>query len=126
MSDRMFRWVAGICLAVVVLLVVGGWSAYFGTTHDVTVRVNKTGQTCTSGSSCTNLVYTDHGTFKNSDSLIAGKFNSSDVTGELCPGGVYKIKVRGWRIPLMSKWPNVLKVEAVVTPPPPGSGCTNG
>jgi hypothetical protein len=111
-----------VAIAVVIALV---WTMYMNSTREVTVKINKTGQTCTNGSSCTNLVYTSGGTFKNSDSLLAGKFNSSDVTGSLCPGGVYKLKVRGYRNGLLSMWPNILQVEAVVTPPPAGSGCTN-
>lgn len=114
-----------VALVAVVLAAFGGCEAYLNSTRDVTVRVNKTGQTCTSGNSCTNLVYTSGGTFKNSDSLLAGKFNSSDVTGQLCPGGVYKLKVRGYRQGFLNLWPNILKVEQVVTPPPPGTGCAN-
>lgn len=110
---------------VIVIVIASVWTSYMHSTRDVTVRVNKTGQTCTSGKSCTNLVYTSGGTFKNSDSLLAGKFNSSDVTGALCPGGVYKLKVRGWRVGFLSMWPNVLKVEAVVTPAPSNLGCSN-
>lgn len=118
----------GVVILALVLAVVGGCNAYFDSTRDVTVKVNKTGQTCSgSGSShsCTNLVYTSGGTFQNSDSLMAGKFNSSDVTGALCPGGVYKLKVRGWRIGFFSEWPNILKIEQVVTPPPSNLGCSN-
>ena len=114
----------GLCVFIVALLLGGlyGCQAYFASTRDVTVKVNKTGQTCTHGK-CTNLVYTDHGTFKNSDSFAAMKFNSSDITGGLCPGGVYKLKVRGYRIPVLSEWPNILEIESVVTPPPANLGC---
>ena len=115
-----------IGIAAVIFAMLSACNAYFNSTRDVTARVNKTGQTCTSGNKCTNLVYTDKGTFKNSDSLLAGKFNSSDVTGMLCPGGTYELKVRGYRVGLLSMWPNILKVEKVVSPPPAGSGCTNG
>lgn len=126
--DVWSRVIVGVVIVAVIAAVFGACQEYMGSTRDVTVRVNKTGQTCTgSGSShsCTNLVYTSGGTFKNSDSLLAGKFDSSDVTGELCPGGVYKLKVRGYRQGFLNMWPNILKVEQVVTPPPPGLGCTN-
>lgn len=123
-TDWGFIALCGIVLALIVGGV-GACNAYMSSTREVTVKVNKTGQTCTGGShgTCTNLVYTSGGTFKNSDSLLAGKFNSSDVTGSLCPGGTYKLKVRGYRIPMLSEWPNILKVEAVVTPPPANLGC---
>lgn len=126
--DLFIRIGIGVLIALVVALGIGACEGYLSSTREVTVRVNKTGQTCSGTGkhlSCTNLVYTSGGTFKNSDSLLAGKFNSSDVTGELCPGGTYKLQVRGYRQGFLNMWPNIIKVEQVVTPPPPTLGCAN-
>lgn len=119
-------WAFGVSIVLVIAGLVGGCNAYFGTTRDVTFTVRKTdacGHRDKNG--CTMLVYTDHGVYKDSDSLISGKFNSSDVLGSLCPGGVYKVHVRGYRNGFLNMWPNILKVEQVVTPPPATTGCTN-
>ena len=112
-ADRLF---VGAVITFVVALVAGViWviAAYFGSTREVTFTVHNESRSCTS-KSCTNLIYTDHGVFKDSDSLTAGKFNSSDIYGELCPGGTFRVKVRGWRIPFLSEWPNILVVEQVI------------
>lgn len=49
--------------------------------------------------------------FENTDSLIEGKMNSSDIYGELEDGKEYRIWVYGWRVPMFSKYQNIYKVE---------------
>lgn len=49
--------------------------------------------------------------FENTDSLIKGKFNSSDFYGNLKEGETYKITVVGYRIPLFSWYENIIKYE---------------
>ena len=108
------------CMVVAVVLVVVGIiaaiTAYYHSTRYVTVKIRNESRSCTS-KSCTNLVYTDRGVFKDSDALFSGKFNSSDIYGQLCPGTVARIKVRGWRQPILSEWPNILKVEEIISTP---------
>jgi len=115
-KDKIVLAIVAVALSVAVILVATLMLAYFHSDREVTAKVRNESRSCTS-KTCTNLVYTDHGTFKDSDSLLAGKFNSSDVYGQLCPGGVYTFKVRGWRQGLLSMWPNILKVEKVISQP---------
>lgn len=64
----------------------------------------------------TYLVFTwlDNGkvrVFKNTDSLIEFKFNSSDFQAKLELNKRYKFKVYGWRIPFLSKYENIIKIQ---------------
>jgi hypothetical protein len=63
----------------------------------------------------TYLIYTDHGVFRNDDAGWFMKYNSSDVYGNLDKGVRYRMKVYGWRIPILSMYPNIVRVEAVKT-----------
>lgn len=54
-------------------------------------------------------VYTDHGTFKVTDTLIYTRFNSADTYGQLKEGHTYTCKAAGWRFGLFSWFPNLIK-----------------
>ena len=56
------------------------------------------------------LVFTTNEVFENTDSWVFGKFNSSDLYGKLTPGR-YKVKVCGWRLPYLSSYRNIPKVN---------------
>lgn len=49
--------------------------------------------------------------FKNTDSLLEGKFNSADVYAELEIGKTYDIETYGYRIPFCSMYENIVDVE---------------
>lgn len=51
--------------------------------------------------------------FENTDCLIRWKFNSSNVQGQLKEGNTYKITVIGYRVPFLSWYQNIIKVEEV-------------
>ena len=57
------------------------------------------------------LIYTNEGTFKIDDSLIFGRFNSSDVYGMMKKGKYYRIKTFGVRSGLLSTYKNIIEVE---------------
>jgi len=82
--------------------------------HDVTVIVqDKNIKTIASGKSTSSfyLVYTDKGTFKITDQLFYGKFNSSDIYGQIDAHKTYVFTVSGLRIPIFSMYQNVVKVK---------------
>lgn len=88
--------------------------AYTDSTRDVVTQVVNEQQVCSgvgSSMSCKYLIYTTGGTFEDVDSLLTGKFNSSDVYGELEIGHTYRLRVRGWRVPFFSQYPNILGIE---------------
>lgn len=54
------------------------------------------------------MIYTDRETFKNVDSLLSLKFNSSDYYGKINRGQTCTFKVNGVRVPFMSMYRNIL------------------
>lgn len=56
---------------------------------------------------------TDGRVYENTDSLIEGKFNSSNVYGMLVPGNTYKIESYGYRLPYYSMYPNIVNVKEI-------------
>jgi hypothetical protein len=59
------------------------------------------------------LIFTDAGTFENVDSLIYGKFDSSDLYGYLQVGETYSIKIKGIRSHFFSIYPNILEAKII-------------
>jgi hypothetical protein len=49
--------------------------------------------------------------FENTDLFIRFKFNSSDIQGKLEVGNTYEVTVVGYRIPILSQYENIIKVE---------------
>lgn len=49
--------------------------------------------------------------FENTDELLRLKFNSSTVQGTIKQGGKYKLTVVGFRVPFLSMYQNIIKVE---------------
>jgi hypothetical protein len=58
------------------------------------------------------LVFSDKGVFKNADSILFFKFNSSDIQGRLKKGACYEIETRFWRINFLSMYKNIMSVSA--------------
>ena len=67
----------------------------------------------------TYLIFTDHGVFRNDDAGWFLKYNSSDLYGNLDVGQHYRFKVYGWRIPILSMYPNVVRAEPITPVPTP-------
>ena len=59
------------------------------------------------------LIFTNNEVFEEDDELFRGKFNSSDMYGQLKVGGTYRVKVLGFRIPFLSMYRNIIEVEPV-------------
>lgn len=51
--------------------------------------------------------------FENTDCFIRGKWNSSNIQGELKEGHIYKITVIGYRVPIFSMYQNIIKIEEI-------------
>ena len=100
-------------LLVLVLLIVGVKIAVYQNKniYEITVTDKETKK---DGSTSRYLIYadTDEGdkVFKNTDALFAGKFNSSDLQGELKVGKSYEVQTIGFRIPILSSYENVVEI----------------
>lgn len=49
--------------------------------------------------------------FENKDCFIRFKFNSSNIQGQLKEGHTYRITVVGYRVPFLSWYQNIIKVD---------------
>jgi len=56
------------------------------------------------------LIFTKEGVFENVDRLFIGKFNSSDLQNEMLNKKVCKVHTVGHRIPILSEYPNIVKI----------------
>jgi hypothetical protein len=61
----------------------------------------------------TYLIFTDEGVFRNDDAFWHFKYNSSDLYGLLDNGKRYNLKVYGWRIPILTMYPNIVKATEI-------------
>ena len=59
----------------------------------------------------TYLIFTDHGVFRNDDAGWFAKFDSSDFYGNLDVGKRYDLKVYGWRIAILTMYPNIVRMK---------------
>ena len=81
------------------------------TSEDITITVvDKERVVDSGGGDSKYLVFTETEVFENTDCLALGKFNSSDVYGQLEIGETYQVQVYGWRIPFLSMYRNIVKV----------------
>lgn len=95
-------------LALVFLLLVGGFStAYHSSQRDLQFEVQGVERVVKEDGGYY-IVFTDHGPFANKDSLIFRKFRSSDVQNEFYQGSTCEATVAGWRVPVLSVYPNVI------------------
>lgn len=51
--------------------------------------------------------------FENTDSLLRGKFDSSNMQGEIKEGETYVFTVIGYRVPFLSMYQNIISIEDV-------------
>ena len=51
--------------------------------------------------------------FENTDCFIRGKWNSSNIQGQLKEGNTYKITVVGYRVSFFSMYQNIIKIEEI-------------
>lgn len=57
------------------------------------------------------LIYAEDGVYENTDNILRMKFNSADVYSQLQNGKTYMCDTYGWRVPLLSIYPNIVKCE---------------
>lgn len=102
---------------VFIVLSILGSIAYIRSKTDITITVTdkeRITKTVEGNDASYYLVYTDTETFANSDSMLFFKWNSSDVQGQLKVNQTYKVTVAGWRIPFLSEYRNIIKVQDIL------------
>lgn len=81
---------------------------YSGSRFDETVTITGKDVKNTSENS-TYLVFTDKGTYCVKDSILFFRWDSSDVYGSLREGETYDVEAVGWRVPILSMYPNIIE-----------------
>ena len=99
-------------------LIIGGTItyqvSYYASSKTISITINKTDRITTgSGEDISSkyLIFTDETTYENTDLMFLGKWNSSDIQGKFKAGETYKVKVVGWRIPILSMYPNIVEIK---------------
>jgi hypothetical protein len=99
-----------IAVVIVIVAIVALWGSYARPETDTTVVAGKE-RVCSSNGdgkvSCRYLVYTERGTYQVADSIIALRWNTSDLYGRIKPCHRYEVTAIGWRWGPMSLYPNV-------------------
>lgn len=112
------RSIATVVAIAVIAALVGVAAASYAERRTVTATVTDKERVCEStdsGSDCKYLIFTDKGTFRIEDSLLIGRFDSSDLYGRVREDRTYRFEVYGWRIPFASKYPNVASTPEEVS-----------
>lgn len=110
--------VAYILIAIVLIGIALGVSACVSfNDHTYTIEVTDKERVNSSDSS-KYLIYGFSGdgetlVFENTDSLLRGKFDSSNVYAEIEIGKTYEVTVVGYRIPILSEYENIIAFEEV-------------
>lgn len=100
----------GIAAAVLALIIaIPFWHYEYGTERTVTFTVKSLDDQATSKGGHQYLVFTTDGhVYKNTDSWLHGKTDSSDVQGMFTVGGTYTCPVFGFRVFVFSSYPDIL------------------
>ena len=112
--DKAFKGIIILVIIAIVASVCVSCAAKFNdTTYDVTVT-NK--ENINRGDHGYYLIYCEDDAgnyyeFKNEDTLIRGKVDSSRVYNQIKVGERYRFTVVGFRFPLLSWYQNIIKVE---------------
>lgn len=113
--------VAGVLLVGLVIAAVAVIAYNSARWHDhvatCTITGKDRGYNQQTGSSNYRIYTAQCGTLANTDSMAFGKFNSGDVQGRLVEGHTYRLRIAGWRQPLLSAFPNIISVQGEVARP---------
>ncbi len=115
---------SGLIMGAVALGIVGGigGSVYYQTATPETVRAMVTDKERQvksdgdGGSTSKYIVFTDKEVFENTDTLVRGKWRSSDLQGRLHAGCTYDFNVYGFRNGPFSIYRNIVDAQHVPTP----------
>jgi len=109
----------GIIIFGVVLVIISLLISFFAMFNDTTYTVTVTDKERINDKKASYyLIFCedDNGNyyeFKNSDNLIRGKFNSSSFYNRIKVGEKYEFTVVGIRIPLFSKYQNIIDMKEI-------------
>lgn len=84
----------------------------YGTQQSRKITVRKTERVVIpEGKSSRYLIFAEDGVYQNTDNLLRMKFDSADIYSQLQEGKTYMCDIYGWRVPLLSIYPNIVKCK---------------
>lgn len=105
-----------VTAAAVLLAGIGTYTAaYTWWSEDTrTCTVTDKDRTTNSDGTSNYRVYTDEcGTLTVEDALLRGNVDTADDYADIEPGTTYEITTIGWRVPILSAFPNIIDAEPV-------------
>ena len=111
-QNRNKKIVEVIFTIMVILITIGFCKSYYSTktyTVIVTDKNIKNARNTSQYLVFTKLESGETKTFAISDNLIKWRWNSSDVYAEIEVGKTYQLEVIGWRVPILSRYENIIK-----------------
>ena len=118
-SDKAQAAGAG-CVLFFVLFLLVGWPIVYrlAGTDAETITVKKLEQVKKSDTG-KYLVFTERGeVFEITDTVMFGRWDSSDLYGRMEPGKTYKVRAAGWRVSFFSLYRNIITADEVVPETP--------
>jgi len=102
--------VLGLIVLIVGVIIFTYPIAYLSSCSETTFKVDSK-ERINKDSDSYYLVFTENEVFKNEDSLLKWKLNSSDVYGKLKEGENYTCEVCGWRVRFFSMYRNIINFK---------------
>lgn len=110
LSTKLLTIIGWIVVAIVIVL--SPFLYVYATQQDRKITVKKTERIVSpDGKSSKYLICAEDGVYENTDNILRMKFNSADVYSQLQNGKTYMYDIYGWRVPLLSIYPNIVKCE---------------
>lgn len=105
-----------IIVVLAIAVIVSVFTSFNDTEYIVTVTDK---ERVVDGESSSYLVFTEDEqgnvmVFENTDNILRGKWDSSNIQGQLKVGNTYKVVVVGYRVPFLSMYQNIIEIEGVV------------
>lgn len=111
---------SGVCVEIIIILIVivavvlASFATSFNDTEYVVTVTEK--ERVVSAESSKYLIFTEDEqgnvvVFENSDNIFRGKFDSSNMQGEIKEGETYVFTVVGYRVPFLSMYQNIIEVK---------------
>lgn len=118
------RFLAGLVIATVILAIVAAGAALANALHvehktctvtekDRTTKVTSDGEGNVTSSSDARVYTEECGVLHVSDSILSWHWNSADTYASIKEGRTYDVTTRGYRVPVLSMFPNVVEVTEV-------------
>lgn len=101
-----------LVVLIIVLLISVPVGVYVSTIDSLEIEINDK-ERIVDGEDSKYLIFTEDEVFENTDSIFFFKFNSSDFYNAFTVGERYEIKVVGLRIPVLSRYRNIVDYEVV-------------